>query len=94
MVVSRIVRPDSVSTDGSIDGINSCVEEALVDDVVVSSGATAPASTEVEGEFALEICAGDPLVACECRPVFLPPGDFGRRHLKIARNRSRFLGSS
>ena len=51
-VVSRIVPPVSGSTDGSIGGVNSCVEGkgALVDDVVVSFWATVPPSTEVEGK--------------------------------------------
>ena len=83
--MSRIVPPVSVPTDGSIGGVNSCVEGkgALVDDVVVSFVPTAPPSTEVEGKSGLEICVGDPLVARECGKAVLPPGDF-----------SRFLGVS
>jgi len=93
-VGSRIVPPVSVSTDGSrIGGVNSCVEGkgALV---VVSFGATAPPSTEVEGRSVLEICVGDPLVARECGEAVLPPGDFGRSKPKNVRNRSCFLGFS
>ena len=72
--------PVSVSTDGNIGGVNSCAEGkgALVGDVSVSFGATAPPSTEVEGKSVLEICVGDPLVARECGEAVLPPGDFGR----------------
>jgi len=81
--------PVSVSTDGSIGGVNSCVEgkEVLVDD------ATAPPSTEVEGKSCLEICVGDPLVARESGEAH-PPGDCGRSERKSPRNRSRFLGFS
>ena len=87
--------PVSVSTDGST-GVNSCVEGkgALVDDVVVSFGPTVQPSTEVEGKSGLEICVGDPLVACECGKTVLPPGDRGRSKPKNVRNRSRFLGFS
>ena len=92
-----------VSTDGSVGGVNCCVEGegalvegkgALVEDVAVSFGPTAAPSTEVEGKSGLEICAGDPLVACECGEAVRPRGDFGRSKPKNVRNRSRFLGFS
>jgi len=67
---------------------------ALVEDVVVSFGPTAPPSTEVEGESVLEICVGDPLAARECGEAVLPPSDFGRSKPKNVRNQSRFLGFS
>ena len=93
--------PGWVSTDGSVGGVNCCVDGegalvegkgALVEEVVVSFGPTAPPSTEVEGKSGLGICVGDPLVARECGESVLRPGDFGRSKPKIARNRSRFLG--
>ena len=93
--------PGLVSTDGSVGGVDCCVEGegalaegegALVEDVVVSFGPTAPPSTEVDGKSGLEV--GNPLVARECGEAVLPPGEFGRSEPKIARNRSRFLGIS
>ena len=68
--------PVSVSIDGSTGGVNSCVKGkgAMVDDVV---GATAPPSTEVEGESGLEICVGDQLVARECGEAVFARGDLG-----------------
>ena len=94
--------PGWVSADGSVGGVNCCVEGeglvegngALVEEVVVSFGPTAPSSTEVEGKPGLEICVGDPLVTGECGEAVLPPGDFGRSKPKNVRNRSRFLGFS
>jgi len=97
------VSPGWVSTDGSIGGVNRCVEGegalveskgALVEDVAVSFGPTDPPSTEVEGKSGLEICVGDPLVGRECGEAVLPPGDCGRSKPKNVRNRSRFLGFS
>ena len=81
---------------GSAGGVNCCVEGtgALVEDVVISFGPTAPPSTEVEGKSGLEICVGDPLVTNEYGEAVLPTGDFGRSKPKIAHNRSRFLGFS
>ena len=57
-----------VSTDGSVGCVDCCVggEGPLgADEVVVSFGATASPSTEVEGEVALEIRVGDPPVTPE-----------------------------
>jgi len=102
-VPSRVVSPGWVSTDGSVGGVNCCVEgegalvegkRALVEDVAVSFVPTALPSDEVEGKSSLEICVGDLLVGRECGEAVLPPGDFGRSKPKIARNRSRFLGFS
>jgi len=91
-IASRVVPPGGVSTDGSVGGVNCCVEgegalvegkEALVENVVISFGPTAPPSTEVEGKSVLEICVGDPLVAGE---AVLPPSGFGRSKPRILRN--------
>jgi len=63
-VSSRVVNPDWVSTDGCVD---CCIEgdDPLAADAVVSFGPTASPSTEMEGEFAVEIRMGDPPVARE-----------------------------
>jgi len=82
------VLPGWVSAGRSVGGVNCCVEGkgALVEDVVVTFGPTAPPNTEVEGKSGLEICVGDPLVARECGEAVLPPGDCGRSKRKSARN--------
>ena len=84
--------PGWSSTDGSVSCVDCCVEGERplgADEVVVSFGATASPSTEVEGEVALEICIGDPPVTPEGELARFSLGDSGR--LKSARNRSRFL---
>ena len=92
--------PRWVPTDDSVGGVNCCIEGegalaegkgALVGDVVVSFGPTAPPSTEVEGKSGLEICVGDTLLARECGEAVLPPVGFEPMNV---RNRSRFLGFS
>ena len=69
MVASWVVTQGSISPDGSVGCVDCCVkgEGPLgADEVVISFGPTASPSTEVEGEFVLEIRMGDPPVAPKC----------------------------
>jgi len=62
------VTPGWVSTDGSVGCVDCCVEgegPLEADEVVDLFGPAASPSTEVEGEFALEMRLGDPPVALE-----------------------------